>query len=67
MTRAGEAAREAGQAAREAVATAKVYNDALVTTICDFAGRHGWTIVLIFVIWYNTHDAIKRRWTKWQK
>lgn len=33
----------------------------------DFFAQHGWTLVLLLVMWYNLKEPVNRRWRKWLK
>ena len=51
----------------EKLTGAKEQGEGLVNTIGDLLAKYGWTIIFLFVVYYNTKDPIERRWRTWQK
>ncbi|CAM9657880.1 unnamed protein product [Ascophyllum nodosum] len=48
------------------LAGARENGEGLVTVAGDLLARHGWTIVLVLLVFYNVKDGIRRRWRTWQ-
>lgn len=42
-------------------------SDNVVGFVADLLARHGWTAILLFVVWYNCKDPAKRRYRQWSK
>lgn len=42
-------------------------SDRILGWVRDAFALHGWTVVLLVVVWYNLKDPARRRWRRWQK
>lgn len=42
-------------------------SDNVVGFVSDILARHGWTAILLLVVWYNCKDSVKRRYRRWKK
>ncbi|CAN0030054.1 unnamed protein product [Pylaiella littoralis] len=51
---------------RESAAASKEVSDKLLELVGGFVARHGWTLVLLLLVWYNCKDAVNRRYRQWR-
>ncbi|CAM9682132.1 unnamed protein product [Scytosiphon promiscuus] len=51
---------------QEGVDFAKATSDGIINFVADMLARHGWTMILVVIVWYNCKDPVKRRYRQWR-